>query len=119
MTATVSEYVGNKGEQIAVISTNNSSDVAVINVDGLEEVTFTSRRSAGAGSDTLAVTGGADGTNFGAVTSKTQVAGADVALTAVTATLVSHTLRQKVRFLKFTTSGTTDTFEIYVYGVRR
>ena len=121
MTATVQETpTNNKRQYVAVVTTNNSADVAVVNVDGLAEVTITVRRSAGAGSDTLAVTGGSDGTNFGAVVSTTQVAtGGDTALTAVTsAATVNHAIRQKVRFLKFTSSGTTDTWEIIVTGVR-
>jgi hypothetical protein len=123
MTATVSKTVNDRGQFIATLTTNSSLTPATVGVDGLREVTIQTRRSAGAGSDTLAVTGSNDGTNFAAVTSTTQVLatgdGGDVALSALSASAAVHTIRQKPRFLRFTSSGTTDTFEIIVTGTTR
>lgn len=119
MTATVYGSVGNDGVFRATLTTNNSTTPATVYVGGLRDVTIQTRRSAGAGSDTLAVTGSNDGTNFAAVTSTQQGGGGgDTALSALGASAVVHTIRQKVEYLRFTSSGTTDTFEIVVSGVR-
>lgn len=128
MTATAYGSVGNDGVFHAVLTTNSSTTPVTVYVGGLRDVTIQTRRSAGAGSDTLAVTGSNDGTNFAAVTSTQQGAitiaegegggGGDTALSALGASAAVHTIRQKVEYLRFTSSGTTDTFEIVVSGVR-
>ena len=125
MTATAQVNVNEKGVFVATLTTNNSTTPVTVDVGHLREVTIQTRRSAGEGSDTLAVTGSNDGTNFAAVTSQTQAAvsegdgGGDTALSALDASTAVHTIRQKVRFLRFTSSGSTDTFTIVVAGTTR
>lgn len=116
MAATVSQVINDKGQFVATLTTNNSGTPATVCIDGLRDVCIQTRRSAGAGADTLAVTGSNDGTNFAAVVA---AASTDVALSAVSASQVNHNIRQKVRYLRFTTSGTTDTYTIVVTGTTR
>lgn len=119
MASTVSQSVNDKGVFRAVCSVNGSATPATVYVGHLKNVTIATRRSAGAGADTLAVTGSGDGTNFAAVTSTTQVAGADTALSALTASAAMNSIRQNVEYLRFTPSGNTDTFAVIVSGPTR
>lgn len=119
MAATVSASYNDKGVFRAIVTVLTTATPGTVYVGHLRNATIQTRRSAGAGADTLAVTGSNDGSNFAAVTSTTQVAGADVALSALTATAAVNSIRQNVEYLRFTVSGNTDTFEIIVSGTTR
>lgn len=116
--AVVSKSINEKGIFVATLVV---LDVAgVIGVEEIDDICIQHKRSAGAGSDTLAVTGSCDGMTYAAVTGKTQAAtGGDTALSALTNAGGINQLRQKPRFLKFASSGTTDTWTITVTGRTR
>lgn len=115
MAATVSQEINDNGVQVTTITLDSNSDQAGIDVSKLRDVSIQVVRTGS--TDSIAVTGSLDGTNYVAVTSTTQAAGADTALTAVTDGV--HTIRQKVRFLQFATDGATDSFVITVSGLMR
>lgn len=115
MAATVSQEINDNGVQVTTITLDGDSDQADVDVSRLENASIQIVRTGS--TDNIVVTGSLDGTNYVAVTSTTQAAGADTALTAVTAGV--HTIRQKVRFLQFATSGATDSFVITVSGLMR
>lgn len=116
--AVVSKSINDKGVFVATLVVLDAA--GTIGVEEIDDICIHHRRSAGAGSDTLAVTGSNDGSNFAPVTGKTQAAtGGDTALSALTNTAAINQLRQKPRFLKFASSGTTDTWTIVVTGRTR
>lgn len=117
MAATVSQSITNKGTFTATVTTTVGTVGGPVEVGNLREVTVTVRRTGGA-ADTFSVEGSSDGVNFGAITSQTQVAGADAVLTGIS-TIQTHTIRQKVRFIRLVSSGTTDPGEMVVTGTTR
>lgn len=119
MAATVSQSVNDKGVFRAVCTVLTTATPATVYVGHLRDVTIQTKRSAGAGADTLAVTGSNDGTNFIAVTSTKQNTGDDTSLATLPATTSVETIRQKCEYLRFTVSGNTDTFSIIVSGQTR
>lgn len=119
MASTKSVSFNDKGVYRGVGSLNGNATPLTFYVGHLRSVTIAVIRTAGAGADTVAVTGSNDGTNFGAVTSTKQNTGDDTALSALPATLTLETIRQGVEYLKFTVSGNTDTFSVIVSGATR
>lgn len=113
MAITKSSVFGDDGVYVATVSiVASTATTGIVDVGRLRDPTIQVVRTGS--TDSIAVTGSNDGTNFAAVTSDTQAASADTALTAVTAGV--YTIRQKVRYLRFVASGTTDTFTITVIG---
>lgn len=111
MATTVESYITENGTWIAKVTAGKNESVTVEVPGSVQDVCAQVRRTNGS-TQTGSLTGSNDGTNFVALTSKTQGAvsggdgGGDIALTGLTAAL--HQLRQRPRYLRLTVTNTTD-----------
>jgi len=111
MATTVESYITENGTWIATVTAGKNESVTVEVPGSVQDVCAQVRRTNGS-TQTGSLTGSNDGTNFVALTSKTQGAvsggdgGGDTALTGLTAAL--HQLRQRPRYLRLTVTNTTD-----------
>lgn len=113
MAVTVKQEVVSNGLYVGVLNLDGGS-VGELEVGHLKYVTVQVVRTGS--TDTIAVTG-SNSSTFVPVTSTTQNAGSDTALTAVSSGV--HTITQRTRYIRFTPSGSTDSFVITVTGATR
>lgn len=107
----------NRGLSVIFTWTLAAADTGVAyDVSMFRDVVVQVFRSAGA-TDTCAIQGSNDNTNFVQLNSQTQTAGADKALAALTNSI--DTLREHCRFIKPVKSGATDPFTVIALGIPR